>query len=61
MSALPIGQMARPLTLQELENQYVVKVFKDCKGNIVKTAQVLGVGRATVYRKVYKLKLGGLL
>lgn len=48
-------------TLRDIENFYVIKAFKDCKGNITKTGKILGIGRATVYRKVRRLKLAGLL
>jgi DNA-binding NtrC family response regulator len=37
-------------TLAEVEYQHVMKVLKACDGNRARAAEVLGIGRATLYR-----------
>jgi DNA-binding NtrC family response regulator len=37
-------------TLAEVEYQHVLKVLKACDGNRARTAEILGIGRATLYR-----------
>jgi DNA-binding NtrC family response regulator len=39
-------------SLEELQDEEIRKVLKECKGNVSKAAHVLGVGRATLYRKL---------
>jgi two-component system response regulator PilR (NtrC family) len=38
--------------LEDLEQAEIQRVLKECDGNISRTAQVLGMGRATLYRKL---------
>jgi len=44
-------------SLEEIERHAIEETFKACKGNPTKTAQVLGIGRATLYRKLKKFGL----
>ena len=40
------------LTLAEVEYEHVIKVLKACDGNRARAAEVLGIGRATLYRLI---------
>jgi len=39
-------------TLADVEYEYVMKVLKGCDGNRARAADVLGIGRATLYRLI---------
>jgi DNA-binding NtrC family response regulator len=43
-------------TLAEVEYDYVIKVLKACDGNRARAAEVLGIGRATLYRLIAREK-----
>jgi DNA-binding NtrC family response regulator len=43
-------------TLAEVEHDYVMKVLKSCDGNRARAAEVLGIGRATLYRLIAREK-----
>jgi DNA-binding NtrC family response regulator len=49
--------MAGEMTLEELERVYLKHVLKKAKGNKTLAAQILGLERRTVYRKVAELGL----
>jgi len=40
----------RPLPLDEVRRMHIQRVLDLCKGNRVRTAQVLGIGRTSLYR-----------
>ncbi|MCG8345727.1 MAG: sigma-54 dependent transcriptional regulator [Chlorobiales bacterium] len=44
-------------SLEEMERHAIEEAYKACEGNPTKTAQVLGIGRATLYRKLKKFGL----
>jgi len=44
-------------TLEEMEKEYIAKVMKSVGGNINQSAQILGVSRYTLYRKLKKFEL----
>jgi hypothetical protein len=51
----------RPLTLQETRRQHIWRVLDACEGNRGRAAQLLGIGRTTLYwfMKRSEKKLGG--
>jgi len=40
----------RPLSLDEVRKQHIQRVLAMCKGNRSRAAQVLGIGRTSLYR-----------
>lgn len=44
-------------SLQEMENNFITKILKQCNGNISKTAKVLNITRNTLYNKIEKHNL----
>lgn len=44
------------VTLDQLEKRYIVDVLKACGGNKSKTAEILGISRAALWRKLKQLK-----
>jgi ActR/RegA family two-component response regulator len=40
----------RPLSLEEVRKQHIQRVLAMCKGNRLRAAQVLGIGRTSFYR-----------
>ena len=52
---LPAGTIRVPprqKSLQEMETETITKTLKIVKGNISRASRLLGVGRATLYRKI---------
>ena len=50
-SAIPVLQHEKePITLDELEKRYLIKVLKDTGNNKVRAAKILGIDRRTLYR-----------
>jgi DNA-binding NtrC family response regulator len=44
-------------TMEEVERRYLAHVLKVTGGNKVKTSEILGIDRRTLYRKAEKYKL----
>src|SRR6202140_4399049 len=40
----------QPLPLEEIRRQHIRRVLDACEGNRVRTAQLLGIGRTSLYR-----------
>ncbi|HVS88476.1 MAG TPA: sigma-54 dependent transcriptional regulator [Candidatus Acidoferrum sp.] len=50
------GEAWRPLSLEEVRNVHIQRVLTMCQGNRLRAAQILGIGRTSLYRY---LKRGG--
>lgn len=46
------GQAAPPVPLKEVETALIRKAVTEARGNVMKAARLLGVSRATVYRRL---------
>jgi two-component system response regulator HydG len=44
------GESWRPLPLEEVRRQHIRRVLEACEGNRVRAAQMLGIGRTSLYR-----------
>ena len=42
--------------LENMETNYIHTVIEHCEGDTVKAAKALGISRATLYRKLKKMK-----
>jgi two-component system response regulator AtoC len=42
----------RPLPLEEVRRQHIRRVLEACEGNRVRAAQMLGIGRTSLYRRL---------
>lgn len=47
---MPVGEAWRPLPLDEVRGIHIQRVLEMCKGNRVRAAQTLGIGRTSLYR-----------
>jgi two-component system response regulator AtoC len=58
----PPPRNADPMSysLEENERDAIIKAYKASHGNLTKTARMLGIGRATLYRKLSKFGLENL-
>jgi transcriptional regulator with PAS, ATPase and Fis domain len=41
-----------PMTLAEMEREHILKVLKSAGGNRSKAAEILGIGKTTLWRKL---------
>ena len=55
ISKTPDKEMT-PLSLATIEKQHIELVLRACKGNQVKAARILGIGRDTLWRKMKSWK-----
>jgi DNA-binding NtrC family response regulator len=44
------GDTWRPLPLEEVRREHIRRVLEACEGNRVRAAQMLGIGRTSLYR-----------
>jgi transcriptional regulator of acetoin/glycerol metabolism len=53
--AIPLPSLSGPVrTLEDVEKDYILAVLQLNDGNRMKTAEQLGIGSATLYRKLKK-------
>jgi two-component system response regulator HydG len=46
------------LALAEIERDHILRVFRSCRGNILKAAQTLGIDRSTLARRLRRYGAG---
>lgn len=46
------------VTLEEMERRYVMRVLDECQGNRTRAAEILRIGRKTLYRKLLDYGIG---
>jgi transcriptional regulator with PAS, ATPase and Fis domain len=44
------GELWRPLPLEEVRKKHIRRMLEQCGGNRVRAAQLLGIGRTSLYR-----------
>lgn len=52
-----IVAISEPESLADMERQIIGNALHKCKGNVSQAAKMLGIGRATLYRKMKKLNI----
>lgn len=52
MECISLNDGTRPPALKELEKSAIVASLRYCRGNVKAAASVLGIGRATLHRKI---------
>ncbi|MCP5105507.1 MAG: hypothetical protein GY950_19125, partial [bacterium] len=61
LSTAIVGGVDNPknklITLEEYENEYILKVLKITVFNISRAAEILGITRARLYRKISRMDL----
>ena len=53
---LPADRAASPGTIDALESDAIRNALKQCGGNVVKAAKVLGMSQATLYRRLKSME-----
>jgi two-component system response regulator HydG len=53
------GDPSELTTLEEVERRYILRVMEEVKGNKSLAAQILGLDRKTLYRKLDRIKGSG--
>lgn len=56
-SASPSGEASRVATIDELESKAIENAIMQYRGNLTEAAKALGIGRATLYRKVKQYQI----
>jgi DNA-binding NtrC family response regulator len=45
-----LGEPWRPIPLEEVRKKHIQHILEMCRGNRVRAAQMLGIGRTSLYR-----------
>lgn len=53
------GEAWRPLPLSEIRRMHIQRVLESCEGNRVRAAQLLGIGRTSLYRYLNRARQHG--
>jgi len=51
------GLGSEDMALEALELKHISKALEVCRGNITRSAKLLGIGRNTLYRKIMKYNI----
>jgi two-component system response regulator AtoC len=57
LSAKRKATVRRPKTLEEMEKDHIIAVLAETGGNQSKAAEILGINRKTLYKKIHKFKI----
>ena len=57
LSADRKAPVRRPKTLEEMEKDHIVAVLAETGGNQSRAAEILGINRKTLYKKIHKFKI----
>jgi two-component system NtrC family response regulator len=49
-----LPKASKAITLNEMERTMIIRTIKECGGNISKSSEILGISRATLYRRMGK-------
>ena len=52
-----VGSNRKPRTLEELERVHIIDILKENEWNVSKSAQILGINRVTLHKKIKRLGL----
>ena len=47
----------KPKSLEEMEKAHIIKVLEETGGNQSKAADILGINRKTLYKKIHKYEI----
>ena len=53
----PTRELPRGATLREIERDAIAQAIRDCKGNRTQAAQLLGIDRSTLRRKIKEFEI----
>ena len=57
----PQGEAAAPARLKDVETAMIRRAVAEARGNVMKAARMLGISRATVYRRLGIWQNAGLI
>jgi DNA-binding NtrC family response regulator len=57
LSGRGLGDLSRTLSLAEIEKEHIVEVLRETGGNQTEAANLLGINRKTLYKKIHKYNI----